>query len=217
VIFLTVRRLRRLGCFGMPFQAVTTYYNGFQGRTSGAPGRPAPTSPAAPRKERPPPGGVRSVHPGDLPADGWPGCSGSASRRGLGQRLVRGTQAVVPKVVGYEEVVLVRSRRVRRSPYEDHSHRAGNAGHCPGWTLHLQRICIRYARLRGMRPPRAVYPRALAQPSGPDGKGQARGQAPEGAQRTSRLRECRRTGCSNRPKKRRWFASRASGSHSPRA
>jgi deoxycytidylate deaminase len=50
-----------------------------------------------------------------------------------------------------------------------------NAAHCPGWLLQPQRCFA--SRWRGTRLRRAVDPGDLCQPSGPDGEGQARGQA----------------------------------------
>ena len=56
------------------------------------------------------------------------------------------------------------------------SPRAGrNAAHCPGWPLQPQRCFA--SRWRGTRLRHAVDPGDLCQPSGPDGEGQARGQA----------------------------------------
>jgi hypothetical protein len=49
------------------------------------------------------------------------------------------------------------------------------AAHCPGWPLQPQRCFA--SRWRGTRLRRAVDPGDLCQPSGPDGEGQAIGQA----------------------------------------
>ena len=70
-----------------------------------------------------------------------------------------------------------RSRRVRRSPCERSQPPGRNAAHCPGRPLQRQgHPKILTASQKGSSGP-TLERRSLCRPSGPDGEGQARGQA----------------------------------------
>jgi hypothetical protein len=71
-----------------------------------------------------------------------------------------------------------RSRQVRRSPYEDHSHRAGTPRIIQVGPSSIKgtRRSFLTASQKGSSGP-ALERRSLCRPSGPDGGGQARGQA----------------------------------------
>ena len=69
------------------------------------------------------------------------------------------------------------SRQVRRSPGERSQARGQNAAHCPGRPLRRQGRSLRSRRQGDGRKRLPLSAGDLCRPSGPDGEGQARGQA----------------------------------------
>jgi hypothetical protein len=72
------------------------------------------------------------------------------------------------------------NRQVRQSPDESHEDQGRNAAHCPGRPLHPQG----HPKILSDRSAESIFrthpcARSLCRPSGPDGEGQAGGQAPK--------------------------------------
>ena len=152
------------------FFAVTTSLR-LQGRTFGA----TPTAGTGHVSWREQPGEEQS---GLVTGDKWQGSPGVSPLRGGPDTAGAGPRRHSPMSCHTSRARPSRSRRVRRSPYERSQPPGRNAAHCPGRPLQRQRHLRSFltASQKGSSGP-TLERRSLCRPSGPDGEGQARGQA----------------------------------------
>jgi hypothetical protein len=121
------------------------------------------------------PGEERS---GLVTGDKWQGSPGVSPLRGGPDTAGAGPRRHGPMSCHTSRARPSCSRRVRRSPYERSQPPGRNAAHCPGRPLQRQRHPRSFltASQKGSSGP-TLERRSLCRPSGPDGEGQARGQA----------------------------------------